>query len=154
MASWFSPTDVPSILANFGSSSYELAIHFRVHSPLGPVTTCNKVACHDSSFEVSLLTATSGRESTYRCTCQGPSAFHPQRFSRSRWLTPLGPLRVCFAPLPRSGFPSQGFSLLDGQHTSSACSSPLAISLVRLQKSQFRRTHLTAPACKAPATGF
>jgi len=35
--------------------------------------------------------------------------FRPQRFSRSRRFTPLNPLRIYFAPLPRSGFPLKGF---------------------------------------------
>lgn len=36
-------------------------------------------------------------------------SFRPQRFSRSRRLTPLGTLRACFIPQPRPRFTPQGF---------------------------------------------
>ena len=35
-------------------------------------------------------------------------SFRPQRFARSRRVTPSRTLRVCFIPLPRPGFPLQG----------------------------------------------
>ena len=45
--------------------------------------------------------------------------FRPQRFSRSRRLTPLSNLQVYFALLPRAGFAFQGFSPLPSCSVSS-----------------------------------
>ena len=43
----------------------------------------------------------------------GPPMFRPQRFSRSRRLTPRCTLQACFILLPRPGFALQGFQSPD-----------------------------------------
>ena len=65
-----------------------------------------------------------------------PTPFRPRRFARPRRLSPLPDLRVCFAPLPRPGFPLQGFC----QVRSCTGSSP-AVALVSLR--------VAAPAFRA-----
>ena len=48
-----------------------------------------------------------------------PLTFRPRRFSRPRRFAPLLALWVCFTPLPRPGFPLQGFSLASSRVASS-----------------------------------
>jgi len=46
-------------------------------------------------------------------SCDGlpkPTALHPRRFSRPRWLAPPLALWVCFTPQPRPGFSLQGLA--------------------------------------------
>jgi hypothetical protein len=68
---------------------------------------------------VCFLIATSAEESTICSASQVAALFHPQRFSRSRWLTPLRTLWAYFIPLPRAGFAFQGFSPSLSRHSSS-----------------------------------
>jgi hypothetical protein len=60
-------------------------------------------------------------ESTFRRQSHLPSSFRPQRFSRSRRVTPLRSVWACFIPLPRTGFALQGFSPLPRRPASSTC---------------------------------
>jgi hypothetical protein len=57
--------------------------------------------------------STSSRHQLRESTCDGhprPTSFRPQRFTRSRRLTPRVALQTCFILLPRPGFALQGFA--------------------------------------------
>jgi hypothetical protein len=65
----------------------------------------------DSSSRVSFLFATSASEVHHMFDrFPHPPGFRPQRFSRSRRLTPPDTLWAYFIPPPRPGFHSRGFS--------------------------------------------
>jgi hypothetical protein len=53
--------------------------------------------------------------------------FRPQRFTRSRRLSPPTGLRVCFTPLPRPGFHPPGFLLACSCAVSSTAHCPLVV---------------------------
>jgi hypothetical protein len=71
--------------------------------------------------------------------------FRPQRFSRSRRLTPLSALQAYFIPLPRPGFTSQGFSPLFSQATSSVVYTLLPLDSARLTEELPLRFQLLEP---------
>lgn len=78
----------------------------------------------------------------------GPPTVRPQRFSRSRRVTPPLALGVCFAPLPRPGFALQGFS----PPPSRLGSSPLR-ALLPFPPFACRRFDPPAPARDASPSG-
>jgi hypothetical protein len=69
--------------------------------------------------------------------------FHPQRFSRSRWVTPPSAMWIYFAPQPRAGFALQGFSLPLSRLRLIAGSFPHVVRPVRLPEAS-SRCQLTA----------
>jgi len=70
------------------------------------------------------------------------SSFRPQRFSRSRRLSPLSALRVCFAPQPRSGFTFQGFAPATEPHHLVGGPCPRAfVQLISAVELPLRRRH-------------
>jgi len=98
---------VPRSLASPGSSSPELGLLFRVlTAPNLPHTQgvrrlpWGSLPHRDISTESPLVSELPRSRSSVR----------PQRFTRSRRVTPLHTLRVCFTPQPRPGFTFQGFS--------------------------------------------
>lgn len=64
--------------------------------------------------------ATSVREVHLPASFPPWPTFRPQRFARSRRLTPSRTLQACFILLPRPGFTLQGFSPLPSRFASSA----------------------------------
>jgi len=103
-----SPDDTgPRSLAIPGSSSRELRHLFRVRFALHPPDARTRRA-PPLGFRLPpsrhwLEESTSRRHSK-------PPTFRPQRFSRSRRLTPPRAARACFIPLPRPRFTVQGLS--------------------------------------------
>jgi hypothetical protein len=90
-----------------GSSFHTLYLHFRVQvaSSLPSMQACSAPSAGFlPSSRHQLGESTTSALPTARLT------FRPQRFSRSRRVTPHRTLRACFIPLPRAGFASQGFS--------------------------------------------
>jgi hypothetical protein len=119
----------PRTLASTGSSSQELGILYReLFSFHRPATrrrrTHQRRFCSSSRHKHP--ESTNSEAPTLRLT------FHPQRFSRSRWLTPPSATWVCFAPQPRAGFTLQGFSLPLGRLRLIAGSFPHVVGPVRL----------------------
>jgi hypothetical protein len=72
----------------------------------------------------------------------------PQRFSRSRRLTPSHTLRACFIPQPRPGFALQGFSPLPSRLASST-----SRALMSLAKSFSQQVAPLVPNPSAPPSG-
>jgi hypothetical protein len=73
------------------------------------------------------------------------TVFRPQRFSRSRRLTPQITLRAYFISLPRAGFTFQGFSLPPSGTTSSAARALMTFPVHFLNSSEPENTR-AAPA--------
>jgi hypothetical protein len=103
-ARWFFPGTVPRSLASSGSSSRELCLSFRV-----------RAACHLPDTEapnaflgVLLPFATQAREVHSPPGLPHPTTFRPQRFSRSRRLTPSRTVAGLFHPTATSGIRSSG----------------------------------------------
>jgi hypothetical protein len=103
---WCHLDAVPRPLASSGSSSRELDLLFRVlTAPNLPTRECGRLPW--GSFPLRGINKESSLVSEFP---RSRSSVRPQRFSRSRRFTPLSALRVCFTPLPRPGFPFQGFA--------------------------------------------
>jgi len=100
---WSSVDTVPRFLEETGSSSREL------RSPPECVLLSPARPAPGTFREVSSLFATSAPGVLYLTSIPSSSAFHPQGFAPSRWFAPPRTLRACFIPLPRPGFPLQGF---------------------------------------------
>ena len=118
-----------------GSSSQELRILFRelfsFHWP-----SVRRRPTHQHRF------FSSSRQQHQESTnSEGPTlrlTFHPQRFSRSRWVTPPSAVWIYFAPQPRAGFALQGFSLPLSRLRLIAGSFPHVVRPVRLPEASSR----------------
>jgi len=78
-----------------------------------PGLTSTDLAVHRSAPEAPplgfrALFATSAGSVHTRAGCPPRASVRPRRFARPRRFTPPPALRVCFAPLPRTGFALQG----------------------------------------------
>jgi len=87
-------------------------------------------------------------ESTSRRAFPCSTSVRPQRFSRSRRVTPRSALRAYFIPLPRAGFTSQGLSPSSSQQASSTCRPLLALASLPCRKPK-----LTTPGPDASPSG-
>jgi hypothetical protein len=121
---WFLLSAVPRSFARPGSSFYELHILFRVFCCHLPFT--RKLGAPSLGFRSP--SRQQRMESTKRRASHTRLTFRPQRFSRSRRLTPPRALRACFIPQPRPGFALQGFSPLPSQLTSSMSRALMALA--------------------------
>ena len=83
------------------------------------------------------------RQRTSHCS----SLFRPQRFSRSRRLTPSQTLWAYFIPLPHPGFALQGFAPPPSQFVSST-----TCALLPLSSFSYHRASSLAPASDAPSS--
>jgi hypothetical protein len=63
-----------------------------------------------------------------------PTSFRPQRFSRSRRLTPPRALWACFIPQPRPGFTLQGLSPLPSRLASSTSRALMSLASISSQR--------------------
>jgi len=107
----------PGSLSGFTSSPAPVPLRVRVHplmsftpsSESQPLRTC-PARCRALRLPWGFppLRGTSTRSPLTGRASQALPTVRPQRFSRSRRFAPPRALRVCFAPLPRPGFTSQG----------------------------------------------
>lgn len=114
-------------LRNFASSSENYSVFIGRH----PKMT-------NTPAQVSFLFATTTQGVHLRRSSNAPPMFHPQRFSRSRWVPPPCATWVCFAPQPRAGFALQGFSLPLSRLRLIAGSFPHVVRPVRLPEASSR----------------
>jgi len=94
--------------------TFKCRVHPRVSLALLQSTLCPR---RPSSTCVPRAPSLGSRSSSRRRSSEsthgehpGPPSFRPQRFARSRRLTPRCTLQVCFALLPRPGFSLRGSS--------------------------------------------
>jgi hypothetical protein len=142
---WFSLSAVPRSLASSGSSSYALYLPYRVRSCLSPAR-CPKALGAFLGVPVPFATQACGVHNSPGVP--HPTSFRPQRFSRSRRLTPPHTARAYFIPLPRPGFALQGFSLLPSRLISS-----MSRALMPLPSFTSQRVAPPLPAPLAPPSG-
>jgi len=102
----------PRTIASTGSSSRGLYLFYRELSDCHPPET-RKPRAPLMGFRPS--SRQSWVESTNNELPKARLTFRPQRFSRSRRLTPPHTLWACFIPQPRPGFTLQGFFPLPSQ---------------------------------------
>jgi hypothetical protein len=111
-SSWFSCDAVPCSVTSPGSSCRELAFsteYYPIVTRPRPSTNADQPRAPSMGFCSSsrqFMESTDNELPTARLTVR------PQRFSRSRRLTPPQTSWACFIPQPRSGFTLQGVSPL------------------------------------------
>jgi hypothetical protein len=140
---------VPHKLARVGSSSRTLPVSYRVSRAVPAPNACGHMP--RSTFRgVSLPFATSAGGVPLllqRRRHPMPDWFRPRRFARPRRLAPPPALRVCFAPLPRTGFTLQGVSLSRGGTGSSPALPLMAFSTTSCRHAFLQRRNDARSLC-------
>jgi hypothetical protein len=137
-----------------GSFSYELNVHFRVHSAcfLPPVSSMRPRSPARDGKRLWGFRVPSSRHllvvSTHAQSTQLRATFRPRRSSRPRRLAPPRALWVCFAPQPRPGFSLQGVDHIAEPYRVSPASYPPAVSATTPANPK------TTPAQRPAAPGF
>jgi len=111
----FSSDIVPPYRKSKGSSSYEVVSSSEYGPPQTRLLTVARMLLPGSFAPLRDLSS----QSPHHGSLPRSPSFRPQRFSRSRRLSPLSAVRAYFIPLPRAGFPLQGFSPLPSRFGSS-----------------------------------
>ena len=104
----FPPTPAPDLRMRTGSSSPERSLSFRVRSCLSPA---RRSRAPGASLKVSVPIATPVCEVHLPPGIPCPTTFRPQRFSRSRRVTPSHTFAGLFHPTAASGIRSSGVLL-------------------------------------------
>jgi hypothetical protein len=90
------------------TSSSECCVLRPASGPAPPDLAVERCAPKAPPLGFSALFATSAGSVHTRAGCPPRASVRPRRFARPRRFTPPPALRVCFAPLPRTGFALQG----------------------------------------------
>jgi hypothetical protein len=119
----------PASCMRAGSSSPEPGLSFRVRSCFSPALCPRALG---ASYRVPLPFATGAREVHSTPGFPHPTTFRPQRFSRSRRVTPSHAVVGLFHPTATSGIRSSGVFLATKPARLIAESCPLAVAESRL----------------------